>query len=71
MRALKPRRLKLLPIDPPSAAPIVIPGTLRKASARLVAPCACISVLLITVTDCGMSRSGVSTPPPMLDVAGL
>jgi hypothetical protein len=30
--AVKPRRLTLLPIWPPSAAPIVTPGALRNAS---------------------------------------
>src|SRR6185369_1891120 len=40
----------------PSAPPSVMPGTLRSASASEEAPCVCSSALLITVTDCGMSR---------------
>ena len=47
--------LKLLPIVPPSAAPIVMPGTLRMALCSEVAPCDSISALLMTITDCGTS----------------
>src|SRR5437879_5884915 len=49
----------LLPIWPPSAAPMVTPGTLRTALVSEVAPWLCISALLMTITDCGTSiRSG-------------
>src|SRR5882757_7017444 len=47
--------LKLLPMVPPSAAPIVIPGTLRMALCNEVAPCDSISALLMTTIDCGTS----------------
>ena len=30
-----------------------------------------MSALLITVTDCGMSRIGVGTPPPMVEVPAV
>ena len=39
MRAEKPLRLMLLPIVPPSAEPMVTPGTLRTAWSSVVAPC--------------------------------
>src|ERR1700738_778842 len=47
--------LKLLPIVPPSAAPIVMPGTLRMALCNEVAPCDSMSALLMTTTDWGTS----------------
>ncbi len=56
MRAVKPFRLMLLPICPPSAPPSVTPGTLRSASDSDAAPWLCSSALLSTVTDCGTSR---------------
>src|ERR1700722_5364005 len=46
---------KLLPMVPPSAAPIVMPGTLRMARCNEVEPCDSISALLMTTTDCGTS----------------
>src|SRR5216683_153228 len=55
VRAEKPLMLKLLPIVAPSAAPIVMPGTLRMALCKEVAPCDSISALLMTTTDCGTS----------------
>src|SRR5207248_972481 len=67
VRAEKPLRLKLLPIWPPSAAPMVTPGTLRMALLSEVAPCDCISALLMTTTDCGTSiRSGA--PSRLIEV---
>src|SRR5215813_1724552 len=67
MPSRKPSMLKLLPIVPPSAAPMVTPGTLRMALCSEVAPCDCISALLITMTDCGTSiRSGA--PMRLIDV---
>src|SRR5258708_9660406 len=47
--------LKLLPIVAPSAAPIVMPGTLRMALCKEVAPCDSMSALLMTTTDWGTS----------------
>src|SRR5882762_9175362 len=59
VRAEKPLRLMLLPIWPPSAAPMVTPGMLRTALVSEVAPWLCINALLMTMTDCGTSiRSG-------------
>ena len=55
MRAEKPLMLMLLPMLPPSAAPIVTPGTLRTAELSDVTPWDCISALLMTTTDCGTS----------------
>src|ERR1700710_1417318 len=55
VRAEKPFRLMLLPIVPPSAAPMVRPGTLRSALASEVEPCDCITAWLMIVTDCGTS----------------
>ena len=55
VRAVKPFRLMLLPIWPPSAPPSVTPGTLRSASDSEFAPWLCSSALLSTVTDCGTS----------------
>src|SRR5712675_421164 len=56
--------LKLLPIVPPSAAPIVTPGTLRIALCNEVAPCESMSALLMTTTDCGTSiRSAAASDP--------
>src|SRR5476651_1423278 len=46
----------LLPIWPPSAAPTVTPGTREMAEVSDVEPCDCISALVMTVTDCGVSR---------------
>ena len=60
MRAEKPLRLMLLPMVPPSAAPIVTPGTLRSAFSIDVAPCDCISALLMTTTVCGTSISSAA-----------
>jgi hypothetical protein len=60
VRAEKPLMLMLLPIVPPSAAPIVMPGTLRMADWNEVAPWLCISALLMMVIDCGMS---ITLPP--------
>ena len=50
---------------------IVRPGTLRRASARVLLPCASITVRLMTMTVCGMSRSSVVPLPPMLEAPGL
>src|SRR5690349_4672994 len=70
VRAEKPRRLMLLPIWPPSAAPIVMPGTLRSASENEFAACDCSTALGMTVTACGISRSAVGTFAPTLDLSG-
>ena len=45
----------LLPIAPPSAEPMVTPGTLRTAWSSVVAPCDCISALFTTITVWGTS----------------
>ncbi len=55
VRAEKPFRLMLLPIVPPSAEPMVTPGTLRSASVNCVAPCDCMRALSMTTTVCGTS----------------
>src|SRR5260370_12821675 len=65
--AEKPLMLKLLPIVPPSAAPIVMPGTLRMALGSEVAPCDSISALLMTTTDCGTSMRAAA-PRRLIDV---
>ncbi len=70
VRAVKPRRLMLLPIWPPSAAPIVMPGTLRNASEKDVAACDCMTALGTTTTACGMSRNAAGTFAPTLDISG-
>jgi hypothetical protein len=67
VRAEKPSMLKLLPIVPPSAAPMVTPGTLRIALCSEVAPCDCISALLMTITDCGTSIR-LSAPSRLIEV---
>src|SRR6266851_9547634 len=67
VRAEKPLMLKLLPIWPPSAAPMVTPGTLRIALLSEVAPCDCISALLMTTTDCGTSIRSAA-PSRLIDV---
>src|SRR5262245_60736814 len=69
VRAEKPLRLMLLPIVPPSAAPMVRPGTLRTALANEVAACDCISALLTMTTDCGMSRT--SPPARLIETVGV
>src|SRR5436190_243803 len=68
VRAEKPLRLMLVPIWLPSAAPIVMPGMLRTAEPSEVAPCDCMIALLITTTDCGMSRTSVA--PSRLRLVG-
>src|SRR4029079_18163571 len=68
VRAEKPLRLMLLPIVPPSAAPIVRPGVLRMALWNEVAPCDCISALSMMTIDCGMSR--ISPPNRLIDAGG-
>src|SRR4030088_1498992 len=60
--------LKLLPIVPPSAAPIVTPGTLRIALCNEVAPCESMSALLMTTTDCGTS---IRSAAPIRLIEGL
>jgi hypothetical protein len=55
VRAEKPLRLMLLPIVPPSAEPMVTPGTLRTAWSSVVAACEFISARLMTITVCGTS----------------
>ncbi len=60
VRAEKPLRLMLVPIVPPSAEPMVTPGTLRSAFSIVVAPCDCISARLMTTTVCGTSISSVA-----------
>ena len=62
VRAEKPFRLMLVPMVPPSAEPMVTPGTLRSAFSIVVAPCDCISARLITTTVCGTS---ISSAAPM------
>src|SRR5438105_3446345 len=51
----------LLPIWPPSAAPMVTPGMLRTALVSDVAPWLCISALLMMMIDCGMSIGSLPT----------
>src|ERR1700730_9524924 len=46
----------LVPTWLPSAAPIVMPGKRDTAEVSDVEPCDCISDLVITVTDWGVSR---------------
>ena len=59
----KPRSQKTCEADtPPSAAVNVIPGTLRSASCSDVSPCCRITGSGTMFMNCGMSRSGVSTP---------
>src|ERR1700761_5765038 len=70
VRAEKPRRLMLLPIWPPSAAPSVTPGTLRSASENELTACEFSTPCGTTTTACGMSRSAVGTFAPTLDVSG-
>ena len=71
VRAVKPRRLTLSPIAPPSPACSVMPGTLRKASVSVVAACASITARLTTLTVCGMSRSAASVFAPTLERPAL
>jgi hypothetical protein len=65
-RAEKPRRLMLSPITPPSPAPSVMPGTLRSESLSDAAACESSILRSMTVTDCAMSRSGVSNLAPVV-----
>jgi hypothetical protein len=59
LRALLPRIVRLSPPGtPPSPAVIVRPGTLRRTSVRLVAPCCSMTSFVMTEIVCGMSRSG-------------
>src|SRR5581483_3225227 len=67
VRAEKPRRLMLLPICPPSAAPSVMPGTLRSASDNEFAPCASSSARSTCTTVCGISRDSVGILAPTLE----
>src|SRR6187401_3376452 len=69
VRAEKPLRLMLLPIVPPSAAPIVRPGVLRMALWNEVAPCDCISALSMITIDWGMSRTSVA-PRRLIETGG-
>src|SRR5580658_8063149 len=59
----------LLPIWPPSAPPIVIPGALRNAFSKDVTPCDSSRALLMTVTVWGISRSAVGTFAPTLEMS--
>src|ERR1700761_4628162 len=70
VRAEKPRRLMLLPIVPPSAAAMVMPGTLRSASENELTACDCSTDFGTTTAACGMSRSAVGTLAPTLDLSG-
>ncbi|MNP40152.1 hypothetical protein D3C76_1337640 [compost metagenome] len=59
LSALKPRMIGRSPAGlPPSPAPKVIPGVVRKASTKLVAPVSRITCWGMTVTLLGVSRSG-------------
>ena len=64
LAALKPRRLNMSPAvfdaPPPSPACSVIPGTLRSASLRVVAPWASITARGTTAIVCGISRNGTT-----------
>jgi len=64
--------LKLLPIVPPSAAPIVTPGTFAdRTLQRGSRPCESISALLMTTTDCGTSIRSAAPRRFDRDLVGL
>src|SRR5258708_33683177 len=70
VRAEKPRKLMLLPIWPPSAAPMVTPGTLRRASEKEVAAWESSTAFGTTTAAWGISRNAVGTLAPTLDFSG-
>src|ERR1700738_791993 len=70
VRAEKPRKLMLLPIWPPSAAPMVTPGTLGRASEKEVAAWEPSTAFGTTTAAWGISRNAVGTLAPTLDFSG-